>query len=323
MGIVYNPERSSILLCKRPEGSSQGGLWELPGGKVAPGESELTALKREFFEEVDIHVNEAHPLIKISHDYPEVMICLSAWVIDSWSGAPWGKQGQTVEWVSLQEIAGRQLPEANTRITKAISLPRLYLITPDLASYEDSFLKLTEQLVGNGLRLLQFRSKSSSFNQHRGFVKELVEVCRKGACQLVYNGTVDDALSVGAHGVHLQSNELLKLDNRPVSHDVLFSGSCHNEKEIEHSIRLNLDFCVISPVYQTSSHLGSKGMGWSRFQELAKQSCIPVYALGGLKSEHLKNANRNCAHGIAMISGVWSAPDPVEVVCKLNTNDIY
>lgn len=39
------------LIARRNEGSALGGLWEFPGGKVEPGESDAEALEREIVEE--------------------------------------------------------------------------------------------------------------------------------------------------------------------------------------------------------------------------------------------------------------------------------
>lgn len=43
-----------ILLALRPEGKSQGGKWETPGGKAEPGETAEAALARELFEELGV-----------------------------------------------------------------------------------------------------------------------------------------------------------------------------------------------------------------------------------------------------------------------------
>ncbi len=45
-----------VLIARRPPGKPLAGLWEFPGGKVEPGESDLVALIREVAEELGVEV---------------------------------------------------------------------------------------------------------------------------------------------------------------------------------------------------------------------------------------------------------------------------
>lgn len=46
---------NKVLICRR-SGKSMTGMWEFPGGKVEPGESEEEALAREFLEELGVPI---------------------------------------------------------------------------------------------------------------------------------------------------------------------------------------------------------------------------------------------------------------------------
>ncbi|OBA99686.1 DNA mismatch repair protein MutT [Mycobacteriaceae bacterium 1482268.1] len=47
---------SALLVAQRERPAELAGLWELPGGKVAPGESDATGLARELHEELGVLV---------------------------------------------------------------------------------------------------------------------------------------------------------------------------------------------------------------------------------------------------------------------------
>lgn len=77
-----------ILLARRPESGDQPGLWEFPGGKVEPGETQADALARELQEELGIAAQISGYVASHQREVNGRMIHLHAWHVGIFSGEP-------------------------------------------------------------------------------------------------------------------------------------------------------------------------------------------------------------------------------------------
>ena len=104
-----------ILLAQRPAGKSMAGLWEFPGGKVDKGETPEGALVRELSEELGIQVNESHltPLTFVSHAYDDFHLFMPLYGCYRWQGTPTAQEGQTLAWVTPDEMDTYDMPPAD------------------------------------------------------------------------------------------------------------------------------------------------------------------------------------------------------------------
>ncbi len=69
-------DRNAILMTRRPAKAVYGGYWELPGGKVEPGESPESAVVREVREEIGCDVVAERRLGPIVHTYEHARVTL-------------------------------------------------------------------------------------------------------------------------------------------------------------------------------------------------------------------------------------------------------
>ena len=294
-----------LLVSQRPPHVHQGGLWEFPGGKLEPCETVVNALRRELREELGITVHAARPLIRIVHDYPDKAVLLDVWRVDDFSGKPAGCEGQAIEWVAVDDLRDYPFPAANIPIMKAVSLPDCYLITPEPGQDRSRFLDALERSLARGVSLVQLRARRLSTADYRALVPAVLHLCRQADARLLLNAAPVLAAATGVDGVHLSSNRLMGLTARPLGAEYLVGASCHTLAEVQHAGVLGLDFIVVSPVQQTSSHPNAQLLGFEGLQQLTEQALLPVYALGGMQLSDMEAAFRHGAQGIAAISGLW------------------
>ncbi|MCF6209286.1 MAG: Nudix family hydrolase [Gammaproteobacteria bacterium] len=298
-----------VLISRRADDTHQGGMWEFPGGKLEAGEDARRALQRELDEEVGIHITAARPLIRVRHDYPDKSVLLDVWRVDSFEGEAHGREGQPLRWVSPVALDDVEFPAANLPIVRAVQLPDVYLITPDLGGMSPAdFLHHLELRLRGGIRLVQLRAKSLGESEYLQLARETAALCHRHGARLLLNADAVQVAAAGADGVHLSSGALRKCKARPLAAGAgLVAASCHDADELARAAAIGADFALLSPVAATTSHPDIEPLGWERFEELVEPAPFPVYALGGMTPDDREAAWLQSGQGIAAIRALWEA----------------
>ena len=300
--IIERPD-GQVLLAQRPAGKAYAGYWEFPGGKLEAGETPRDALDRELTEELGITVRHAAPWLVQRYRYPHAHVELHFFRVLDWTGEPVGHDGQEFRWQVPGRFEVAPLLPANTVVLRALSLPRVYGITMAEELGEAEFLKRAQVALDRGLRLIQFREKTSPIGRQRALAQKVVALARSRGAKVLYNGDVALARECGCDGVHLTARSLAAMTSRP--HDLLCAASCHTRAEIERAGELQLDFVVLGPLFATPTHPGARTLGWENFASIVAETTVPVFALGGLASADLDDAVARGAHGIALRRAAW------------------
>jgi thiamine-phosphate pyrophosphorylase len=86
--------------------------------------------------------------------------------------------------------------------------------------------------------------------------------------------------------------------------------STHKREEAISAEKNGADFITFGPVFTTPSKLRyGAPVGTDAISELKKHVRLPVFGLGGIKTETVREVLKAGADGIAMISAIFAAED--------------
>lgn len=299
---VLQRDDGSFLLAQRPAGKVYAGYWEFPGGKMERDESASCALARELHEELGIDVKQTYPWITRDYDYEHAAVRLRFHRVTRWSGDLHGRESQQFAWQRAGALTVSPLLPANGPILRALSLPVFYGISNAAQVGAETFLRRLDAALRQGLRLVQIREKTFLESELADVVTKTLALARRHGASVLLNGNEMLAQRLGT-GAHLTAARLMEMEARPDFE--LVGASCHDARELAHAAEIGVDFVVLGPVAETTSHPGARTLGWDRFRELVGDYPLPAYAVGGLRVADLEEAWAVGAHGIAAIRGSW------------------
>jgi len=305
--VILRNEGATYLLAQRPPGKAYAGYWEFPGGKVEAGESFADALVRELQEELGITVTAMTPWMTRHFVYPHARVEIRFFRVTAWEGELHPHEHTDTAWLNTRDMAGgkdlEQMPvspvlPANTPILRALALPDVYALTNAGEAGVDAELARIERARP---LLVQVREKQLDTEARLKFAREVVRRVHAYGGHVLLNGSVEEAMAVGADGVHLSSVALMACDARPAL--PLVFASCHTAGELAKASSLGLDAVVLGSVKATPTHPEQTPLGWQAFADLIAGYALPVYAIGGMRSDDVVTAKEASAQGVAMMRG--------------------
>ena len=191
---------------------------------------------------------------------------------------------------------------------------RLYLVTGPAGDVRQ-LVGRVEAAVDGGVTAVQLRDPAATTRQLVDTARLLVEVLAPRGVPLRVNDRLDVALAAGAGGVHLGQSDLHPLDARRLAGPGMVIGWSVTEPAQMEQIGTwpagTVDYIGAGPVHPTGSKPDAAApMGYAGLEQVARASAAPVVAIGGIAAEHVDPCLAAGAAGVAVMSAIWSAPDP-------------
>lgn len=188
-------------------------------------------------------------------------------------------------------------------------LPRIFC----LVSHTDD-LGILPALYAVGITGFQVRDKRVSDRALMALTHDVRRTVPRAT--VVVNDRLDIALATGADGVHLGADDVPLAVARRLAPGLLIGATCRSRADVQRAARAGADYAGFGPIFATASKAGlPTPLGVAALT--AAHGVLPLIAIAGIGPDNAHEVITAGAHGVAVISGIWGAPDPCVAAARL------
>jgi thiamine-phosphate pyrophosphorylase len=191
--------------------------------------------------------------------------------------------------------------------------PTLYVILDRTATRGRSLEAILDATVAGGCRMVQLREKEWPSGRLLPLARRLRTRCREAGVTFIVNDRVDLALAVEADGVHLGQEDLPPALARPLLREGMVLGvSTHSVEQARAAATAGAQYVAVGAMFPTATKPDFQLVGPALLQAARDQVGVPLIGIGGITVANAGEVIRAGADGVAVISAVCGAPDPLE-----------
>ncbi|WP_028920069.1 thiamine phosphate synthase [Pseudoxanthomonas suwonensis] len=190
----------------------------------------------------------------------------------------------------------------------------LYLITPDEAGTA-RLLARVAPLLEHGVTWLQYRNKAADAALRREQATALQALCARAGVPLLVNDDAALAAEIGAAGAHLGEDDgALAAARTLLGPDAILGASCYDSLALARdAVAAGASYVAFGAFFPTTTKLVTRRATPDLLGDAAALG-VPRVAIGGITPENGRALVEAGADLLAVIGGVFDAPDPVAAV---------
>lgn len=201
----------------------------------------------------------------------------------------------------------------------------IYLITPETDD-TDQLCGIIQRLLEQPVALLQYRHKGPDRALKRRQAEALLSLAHAAGVPLIINDDWALAWDIGADGVHLGASDADPSAVRAALGDgVLIGVSCYDDFERASAMsRHDVDYLAFGAVFASPTKPLADRAPLDLFRRAGTLG-KPTVAIGGITPDNSRQLRDAGADFIAVISGVFDAPDPAQALAAYHQafNKVY
>lgn len=166
------------------------------------------------------------------------------------------------------------------------------------------------QALLGGAEMIQFREKRVGDREFYDLGLRLIEEVKKFGSLFLVNDRVDQALALGADGVHIGPEDFpLPLARKILGPDKIIGYSVKRVEDALFAYKQGADYLGVGPIFSTTTKDAGPALGAEILRRLREAVALPILAIGGIDEGNVQVPILWGADGVAVIKAVMAAED--------------
>lgn len=183
-----------------------------------------------------------------------------------------------------------------------------------------NFLEQLEKISAAGVDAVILREKDLSEPDYEKLAERAATVCGKYCVPMILHTHINAAQKLGTRRIHLPLGVFLSMDERKKNSFDMIGVSVHSAEEAMTAWEKGASYLTAGHVFTTDCKKGLEPKGLSFLEKVCRTVDIPVYAIGGIKSENAKSCVQRGAAGVCLMSSLMGEEHPEKLLQELRKN---
>jgi thiamine-phosphate diphosphorylase len=193
---------------------------------------------------------------------------------------------------------------------------RVHVITSSGLVPGRGHVEVAKAAIEGGADVVQLRARELSDDELLSVARQIVRSCRRAEVLFLLNDRIDIAIAVGAGGAHVGQGDHPETARERLGPRGVLGISVATPEQADAAARAGADYVGVT-VFATPTKPEAVPIGLDGLRVIFEATSLPVVGVGGIEPSNARKVLAAGATGVAVVSAVGTAPDPVKATQEL------
>lgn len=183
---------------------------------------------------------------------------------------------------------------------------------------QEEFLLRIEKIAKAKPSAIILREKDMDANAYAQLAERVMNICRVYDVNCILHTFINVAIDLNAQAMHLPLHILRTMTTEQKSKFKVIGASCHSIEDAKEAQMLGCTYITAGHIFDTDCKKGLPGRGLEFLKSVCENVHIPVYAIGGIAADNIKDVYRQGAKGACIMKALMQCEVPENLIQSID-----